>query len=191
MAIRQIPIDMMSASALAEHVTANMGLDVKPQHGIAGIKAKLAQAGFPTDFIDFDDGKEEAPVKRIEPKRERHTPGKRMVQLRIELQEKPGGAEPVFCNVNGINILIPRATTCWVDYKYYHALQNAVAHIAEVDADSNITGWRKVPEYPVSVFAIEPKLTKAELQAAEEEEAKAAAERQRLAEASEAEDEAA
>ena len=42
----------------------------------------------------------------------------------------------MFTSVNGIALLIPRATTCWVDYRYYEALQNAVAHIAETDADS-------------------------------------------------------
>jgi len=167
----KIPIDVMSAGALAEHVAANMGLDVKPQMGVAGIKAKLAQAGFPTDFVEIEDGREEEPIKRVEPKRERHTPGKRMVQLRIEPQEKPGGNEPVFTSVNGSPILIPRALTCWVDFKYFHALQNAVAHIAEVDQDSNITGYRKVPEYPVSVFIIEPPLSKEEKRVEAEREA--------------------
>jgi hypothetical protein len=165
----------MSATALAEHVTANMGLDVNPRLGVAGIKAKLAQAGFPTDFVEIDDGKEDAPIQRVEPPRARHLEAKRSVQLRIELQEKPGGNEPVFCSVNGIHILIPRAQTCWVDYKYYHALQNAVAHIAETDQDSNITGYRKVPEYPVSVFVIEKPLTKAEKARAAEIEAAALA----------------
>jgi hypothetical protein len=169
--LKQIPIDMMNASALAQAVAATMGLDVRPNMGVAGIKAKMAQAGFPTDVIEIDDGRDEPEIKRVEPKRERHTPGRRMVQIRIEPQEKPGGNEPVFTSVNGSPILIPRAKTCWVDYKYYHALQNAVAHIAEVDQDSNITGYRKVPEYPVSVFHIEPKLSLAEKKQAEEVEA--------------------
>jgi hypothetical protein len=95
----------------------------------------------------------------------------------------------VFVAVNGVNILIPRANTCWVDWKYYHALMNAVAHIAEVDQDSNIVGWRKVPEYPVSVFYIEPKLTKVEKEAAEEEDRKRAEELARLAEEGRDEDE--
>jgi hypothetical protein len=182
MGINRIPIDMMSASALADHVSANMGLEIKPQTNLAGIKAKMAQAGFPTDFIEIDDGKGDLPpVQRIEPKRERHTPGRRMVQMRIEPQEKPGGNEPVFVSVNGINILIPRALTCWVDYKYYHALQNAVAHIAVTDEDSKITGYRKVPEYPVSVFYVEPKLSLAEKKAADEAERKAQEELQRIA----------
>ena len=161
----KLPIDMLSATALCTHVTTNMGLDVKPQMGLAGIKAKMAQAGFPIDFIEIDDGREEESITRVEPPRERHTPGKRMVQLRIEPQEKPGGNEPVYVSVNGVNILIPRAQTCWVDYKYYEALQNAVAHIAEVDEDSKITGWRKVPEYPVSVFHVEDELPKTEVAA--------------------------
>lgn len=156
--MKKIPIDIMSASALAAHVIANMGLDVKPQMGLAAIKAKMAQAGFPTDFIDFDDGEEEQPIQRIDPPRERHIEGKRSVQLRIEPQEKPGGNEPVFVSVNGVNMLIPRAQTCWVDYRFYHALENAVAQIAEVDEDLKITGWRRVPEYPISVFHIEPPL---------------------------------
>jgi hypothetical protein len=159
MAIRKIPVDMLNATALATHVAAAMGLDVNPKLGVAGIKSKMALAGFPTDFIDYDDGAEEKPIARVEPPRQRYKPGKRMVQLRIEPQEKPGGNEPVFTSVNGVSILIPRATSCWVDFKYYHALQNAVAHIAETDQDSNITGFRKVPEYPVSVFVIEPPLS--------------------------------
>ena len=61
----------------------------------------------------------------------------------------------MFVNVNGATMLIPRAQTCWVDYRYYEALQHAVSRIAEQDQDSNITGWREVPEYPVSVFHIE------------------------------------
>ena len=180
MSKKQIPVAIMSATALAEHVVANMGLDVNARMGIAGIMAKMSQAGYPTDFVEIDDGKEDAPVKRVDPPRVRHIEGKRSVQLRIEPQEKPGGNEPVFTSVNGVNILIPRALTCWVDFKYYHALQNAVAHIAEVDENSNITGYRKVPEYPVSVFHIEPKLTQAEKVRAleiEEENARALAER--------------
>ena len=58
----KLPIDMMSATALCNHVTANMGLDVKPQMGLDGIKAKMAQAGFPIDFIEIDDGEEEGPI---------------------------------------------------------------------------------------------------------------------------------
>ena len=93
-----------------------------------------------------------------------------MVQLRIEPQEKPGGSEPVFTSVNGSPILIPRAETCWVDYKYYHALMNAEASIPITDEDSKIVGWRKVPEYPVSVFHIEGKLSAREQKIAEEQE---------------------
>jgi hypothetical protein len=172
----KLPIEMMNATALANHVVANMGLDVRPNMGVAGIKAKLAQAGFPIDFIEIDDGNEEAPIVRVEPPRKRHIEGKRSVQIRIEPQEKPGGAEPVFTSVNGVSMLIPRAQTCWVDYKYHHALQNTVAHIPETDQDSNITGWRKVPEYPVSVFHVEPPLTAEEKKrAAEIEEAEKAA----------------
>lgn len=182
MGINRVPIDMMSASALADYVNTNMGLEIKPQTNLAGIKAKMAQAGFQTDYIEIDDGKGEQPIARIEPKRERHTPGKRMVQMRIEQQEKPGGSEPVFVSVNGVNILIPRAQTCWVDYKYYHALQNAVAHIAITDENSLITGYRKVPEYPVSTFVVEPRLSPAEKKLAEELERKAAEEAARLAE---------
>jgi hypothetical protein len=153
---KKIPIDIMNAQALATLVVANMGLDVNPKMGLLGIKAKMAQGGFPTDFIEIDDDEEDdRPIERREPPRERHIPGKRSVQLRIEPQEKPGGNEPVFVSVNGVNMLIPRAKTCWVDYRYYEALNNAVAHIAETDQDSNITGYRKVPEYPVSVFHIE------------------------------------
>jgi hypothetical protein len=171
---KQIPIDIMNATALAEHVVANMGLEVNPRLGVTGIKAKLAQAGFPTDFIEIDDGREDDEPVRVEPPKQRHIPGKRSVQLRIEPQEKPGGNDKVFTSVNGVTLLIPRAQTCWVDYRYYEALQNAVAHIAEVDADSNITGYRKVPEYPVSVFTIEPVLTAEEIRAAQDKEAAAA-----------------
>ena len=165
MARMKLPIDMLNATALANHVVANMGLEVSPKMGVMGIKAKLAQAGFATDFIEVDDGKEEPIIQRIEPVRPRHTPGKRSVNLRIEPQEKPGGNEPVFVSVNGVHMLIPRQQTCWVEYKYYEALNHAVAYIAEVDEDLNITGFRKVPEYPVSVFHIEDELP-AEEQAA-------------------------
>jgi hypothetical protein len=126
----------------------------------------MAATGFPIDFIEIDDGKDDIPIQRIDPPQKRHIEGKRSVQLRIEPQEKPGGAEPVFVSVNGVHILIPRATTCWVDYRYYEALKNAVAHIAEVDEDSKITGFRQVPEYPVSVFHIEEELPKPTEQAA-------------------------
>jgi hypothetical protein len=168
MAISKIPTSMISATALADHVTAHMGLDVKPNMGVPAILAKMGLAGFPTDFIEIDDGQEEPVIKRVEPKRVRHTPGKRMVQLRIEPQEKPGGSEPVFCSVNGLNILIPRATTCWVDYKFYHALMNAVAKIAITDEDSKIIGWRDVPDTPVSVYHIEGRLSVREQKLAEE-----------------------
>jgi hypothetical protein len=169
----RIPIDLLNATALANHVVENLNLDVNAKMGLAGIKAKLAQAGMPVDYIEIDDGLDEPapPLVRKAPPRVRHRANRRSVQLRIEPQEKPGGSEPVFASVNGIGIWIPRAETCWLDYKYYHVLMNAVAHIAITDDDSKITGWRKVPEYPVSVFLIEPPLTKAEKAAAIREEA--------------------
>lgn len=159
---RQIPIDMINATALASHVVATMGLDVNPRMGVMGIKAKMAQAGFPTDFIEYDDGKDEPVVQRVEPPRTRHIEGKRSVQIRIEPQEKPGGNEPVFTSVNGTPMLVPRAQTCWIDYRYYEALIHAVAEIAEVDEDLKITGFRQVPEYPISVYHIEPPLEEEE-----------------------------
>jgi hypothetical protein len=171
MAINRVPISMLSATALADYVTANMGLDVKPQMGINAIKAKMALAGFQTDTIDLDDGKDVPEIKRVEPKRTRHTPGKRMVQVRIEPQEKPGGNEPVYSNVNGKAILIPRAKTVWIDYKYYHALMNAVSRHPITDEDSKIIGWRDVPETPMSVFHIEGRLSAREQKLADEQEA--------------------
>ena len=77
----KLPIDMLSATALANHVIANMGLDVKPQMGLNGIKAKMAQAGYPIDFIEIDDGQEDGPIVRKEPPRERHIEAKRSVQI--------------------------------------------------------------------------------------------------------------
>jgi hypothetical protein len=182
---RQIPIDMLNATALADHVAANMGLDVNPRLGVAGIKAKMAIAGFPTDFIELDDGKDDAPVQRVDPPRARHIPNKRSVNLRLEPQDRPGGNEPVFTSVNGVALLIPRQQTCWVDYRYYEALMHAVAKAPITDEDSKITGWRDVPEYPVSVFIVEPPLTAAEKAAAVEEgvarAAKLAADREEIA----------
>jgi hypothetical protein len=160
---RQIPIDMLNPTSLAEHVSTTMGLDVHPRMGLAGIKARMATAGFPTDFIDYDDGKDdEVPIARVEPPRQRHKPNHRSVQLRIEPQDKPGGNEAVFTSVNGVPFLIPRQLTCWVPYRYYEALMHAVAKAPITDEDSKITGWRDVPEYPVSVFHVEPPLTAAE-----------------------------
>jgi hypothetical protein len=171
---RQIPIDMLNPTALAEHVSATMGLDVHPRMGLAGIKARMATAGFPIDFIELDDGKEEEPIVRRDPPKVRHRPNHRSVQLRIEPQDKPGGNEAVFTSVNGVPFLIPRQQTCWVPYRYYEALMHAIAKAPITDEDSKITGWRDVPEYPVSVFAVEPPLTAAEkLAAAEEEVARA------------------
>lgn len=158
----KVPIDMLNATALAGHVTANMGLDVSPKMGVLGIKAKMAQAGFPIDFIEIDDGAEEVEIQRIDPPRERHKPLHRSVQIRIEPQEKPGGNEPVFVSVNGVHMLIPRSETCWIDYKYYHALHNAIARIPITDEDSKITGWREVPDVPISVYHVEPPLNDAE-----------------------------
>jgi len=172
MAINRVPISMLSATALADYVTANMGLDVKAQMGITAIKAKMALAGFQTDTIDLDDGKDEPEIKRVEPKRVRHTPGKRMVQLRIEPSDKPGGNEPVYSNVNGQAILIPRGKTVWVDFKYYHALGNAVARVPITDEDSKIVGWRDVPETPMSVLHIEGRLSAREQKLSDEQEAK-------------------
>jgi hypothetical protein len=177
MAVMKIPTSMVTATALSEHVVANMGLDVKPTMGVPGILAKMSLAGFPTDFIEVDDGVEDVQIKRVEPRRTRHTPGKRMVQIRLEQQEKPGGNEPVYTNVNGSAILIPRDQTIWIDYKYYHALSNAVAHLPIQDEKLEIIGWRKVPEYPMSVFHIEGKLSAREQKAADEaEKARLAAE---------------
>lgn len=157
---KHIPIDMLNATALANHVVANMGLEVSPKMGLPGIKAKMAEAGYPTDTIEIDDGRDEPEIERVEPRRQRHIEGKRSVQIRIEPQERPGGNEPVFVSVNGIHMVIPRAQTCWIDYRYYEALKNAEADVPIVDQDSNIIGYRKVPEYPVSVFVIEDELPK-------------------------------
>jgi hypothetical protein len=162
---QKIPIDIVNATTLANYVSANMGLEVSPKLGVLGIKAKMAQAGFPTDFIEIDDGREEPEIIRIEPPtKARQVDGKRSVQLRIEPQERPGGNEPVFVSVNGVHMLIPRAQTCWVEHKYYEALIHAVSKVAIVDENLNVVGWREVPEYPVSVFMIEDPLPKAPVQ---------------------------
>jgi hypothetical protein len=159
----RIPTNMMSATALADYVAAHMGLDVNLRMGVDGIKEKMKQAGFESEFIEIDDGRAEPePIQRVEPKRERHTTTpliKRMVHIRIEEQEKPGGSEPVFASVNGVHILIPRTQSCWVDFKYFHVLKNANQSIPITDEDNTIIGWRTVPEVPMSVFHIEPALT--------------------------------
>ena len=43
----KLPIDMMSATALANHVAANMGLDVKPQMGIGRDQGKNGAGRIP------------------------------------------------------------------------------------------------------------------------------------------------
>lgn len=160
-------MEVIGTDYLARHVAANMGLDVKPKMGKPAILAAMATAGFETEFLEVeDDTEEDAPIERREPPRTRHTPGKRMVKLLIPVEEKPGGNEPVFTSHNGVAMLIPRNKEVWVPYERYMILMDAVAHIAETDENALITGYRKVPQHPVSAFVVEPELTEAEWRAA-------------------------
>ena len=164
--LKKIPMDVVSATYLAEHVATTMGLDVKPQQGKASILAAMATAGFPTDFIEIEmEGEPEPVIERREPPRERHTKHRRMVQVLIPMEEKAGGSEPVWTNVNGISIFVPRGSPHWIDYKYYESILHAEARLPITDEDTKIIDWRIVPQYPISALYIEPELTEAEIRA--------------------------
>lgn len=158
---KRIPIEYVSASALAEHAKL-LNLDgIRANMGAEAIIAKLGQAGFPTKYIEIDDPDEvEQDIQRQAPsKRERHTPGKRMMSLIIATQEVAGGSEPVWVSHNGVGMFIPRAREVIIDAKYFECLDHAVQHIAETDEDSKITGYRKVHLYPFSLLWIEDPLS--------------------------------
>ena len=92
MSKKQIPIDIMSATALARaRRCQHMGLEVNQDWVSLASRRSWHRPEFPTDFIEIDDGREEPDPVRVEPPKQRHIPNKRSVQLRIEPQEKPGG----------------------------------------------------------------------------------------------------
>lgn len=176
----RVPLSIVGTKELADHLSTNHGLEVRYQDGKEKLLAKMAEAGIPTDFIEVDNGEAEPVVQRIEPApKARHTPGKRMCQIQIEPQDKPGGNEPVWTAVNGVGIWITRGERVWVDYKYVHCLQNAKQTVPDkIGQDSEILSWRDVPEVPMSVWAIEPPLSKAEIAENEERERQAIAARE-------------
>ena len=80
-------------------------------------------------------------------------PANKMETIFIDTVEAPGGEEPVWVQVNGKGIWIPRGKDVEVKHKFVHVLENAVRSVydQEVDDNGNPTGQiieRKVKAYP-------------------------------------------
>lgn len=75
------------------------------------------------------------------------------VELTINEQEGPAGKRPVFVQVNGRGMLIPRNQRVTVGYRFFEALKNAVKTVHEQEEDGNISS-RDVPSYPFQVHSM-------------------------------------
>lgn len=71
----------------------------------------------------------------------------------IRTQDGPGGNHPVYVQVNGYTIGIPRETPQDVPRPFVEALRNAVVTVIERDPDTGVETYRNVPRYNMEVKA--------------------------------------
>lgn len=159
MAIKEIPFAEATATQLADFAATNYGLDVRHTMGSAKIIQALQSVGYDKQTITVQVADVPQPVASGNKRR--------MAEINIPEQDKPGGSEPVFVSVNGRGMYIPRDRECTVPYEYYDALRNAVKHVYDTDENGGlITPPREVMEYPVILIRADPPLSQIEAQAA-------------------------
>jgi hypothetical protein len=155
MTMKKIPLDSASASQLAEYAENVLGLDgIDYRLGSDKILAKMRAAMFDKEFIEVD--VPEPAIQRIDPplagKRER-----RMATVFINVQETPGGADPVPVAVNGKQLFIPRDKPHAVPWEYYHALDLAKKLVYEQDEIGRLKpNPKEVHEYSFSLIHEDP-----------------------------------
>lgn len=78
----------------------------------------------------------------------------RMVTIRIERTDEPGGDEMVPLGVNGSVLAVPRGQPAPIRWPYFVALCHAVKHIHEPQGKNNEMdpNPRKVPFYPFTII---------------------------------------
>lgn len=139
-----------TATELAEFAKVQFGIEgVRHTMGKEAILAKLATVGFAADEITVDAPQAPAAPR---PVKAEDIGSAEMVRILISEQDGAGGSEPVFVAVNGRGILIPRGKEHPVRKPFVEALQNATRRVPIMGGDSQITGWREVPQYPFQVL---------------------------------------
>ncbi|RMD93748.1 MAG: hypothetical protein D6811_04315 [Alphaproteobacteria bacterium] len=73
--------------------------------------------------------------------------------VNIPTVEQEGGDRPVYVNVNGKGMLIPRGRDVWVPQEYVEALQHAVRRQFVTDDSGQVIGTREVTRHPFNVVA--------------------------------------
>jgi len=159
MATKEIPFADASASQLADFASTQYGLDVRHTTGHANIIKALQAVGYDKQTIAISVPDPIAMAAQAA--------GRRMAEINIPEQEKPGGSEAVYVSVNGRSMFIPRGQNCTVGYEYYEALLHAVKYVYDTDENGGlINPPREVLEYPVILIRADPPLPAIEAKAA-------------------------
>ena len=153
--MKTISLNDATATEIANFASVMLGIPAEARMGKEKIIAKLRAAGYSKNDITIP--QDEAPAAQTIAPAPTHLeagPGKKtrkMITIMIPEQDAPGGSEPVYTNVNGVTLLIPRGVDATIPVEYEEALRNAVAIHYTSNPDGGLGAQRRVPQYPYSV----------------------------------------
>lgn len=152
--MKTISINDATATQLAEFASIMLGVPAEARMGKEKIIAKMRAAGYTKSEIALEEPEVEAQTfapaaQTAEPVTGKKT--RKMVTVLIPEQEAPGGSEPVFTSVNGVNLLIPRGVEATIPVEYEEALRHAISFKYSSASEGGLGAVRKVPSYPYSI----------------------------------------
>lgn len=175
MKLQKIPVEEATEQQLRDFARDVLGIEIHHSAKHATCIAKVKEAWDKPEIMvavtepaaeagsDVPESKEE-PAQPPRPVTAAQRPPKAgYVRVRIDIQDIPGGNEPVPVGVNGKVMVVPRAKECDIPEAYYEVLENSVSHIYDPLPDGKGINPepRKVPSIPVALIARGPKLAKA------------------------------
>ena len=158
MKMKTVPITEATATQMRFFATMALGLEIAPNAKKSDIEAKVLKAGYDRDFIEYDEDEE---VKnKAEPTKDDiasnpalNSNGDEIVGIQINIEDKPGGRDPVETGVNGVRLTIPRGNVYLIPYRYAHVIENAVRTVYQqerIAVDVAITSHNE-PAFPFTI----------------------------------------
>ena len=141
----KITIDTASVEQLRAYAD-QQGLAYKPQHGVAGLRALIRQAGIHEEVVELLGVQ---PVQPRETKPISVDPEAEMVKVHIYRQE--GDEASVYLGNNGRGMLVPKGKDVTIPRHIYHALDIA-KNIRYNSSEDGIDDGYEVHAYPHAVL---------------------------------------
>jgi hypothetical protein len=157
----QVAIAEATASQLREFAQTVLGVDVAPTTPAAGIRAKIAAAGYDKDTIPVNvsgrpekDRAERNISEDFESINARDPEG--FSTIIIQRSTEKMGDQPVWLCVNGVGLFVPRGIKARIKNKYIEVLENAIETIYEQDLNDLRAPLipREVLRHPFSIVGI-------------------------------------